>query len=191
MTRRSHLMVMISAAMFLACAKQSPDKKASTASDTNASQAAATPNESTASDMAVTGQAGYPYHTDWIPGQRDTEDFDVLSKFRAHANRISTDVLILTLDTPANHLQRKKATPPYSVADSTVVTGLFPNELFTNYCKVGSVSVADGLIGGIPNTTIWDQWQRPRLAWRFDTVNVNIRPVLSDSVSCILIQPDN
>jgi hypothetical protein len=125
----------------------------------------------------------------WIPGKRDAGDFDVLSKFRARANRLSKDVLVLSLDTPATGLDGKGIGPKYIVADSAVITGLSPGELFREDCRIGSVR-ADGRIAGVPSTDIWDRWQRPRLAWLFDTVAVRIRSIPTDSVSCMLVQPD-
>jgi hypothetical protein len=131
----------------------------------------------------------YPYSIRWIPGQRDTDDFDVISKLRAHANRLSKDVLVLSLDTPATQLEQKRRSG-YLVADSAVITGLSPGELFRNDCKMGS-GLRDGLVTGIPSTDIWERSQHPRLAWQFDTVSMKIRSIPGDSVSCILSDVDD
>jgi hypothetical protein len=151
-----------------------------------------TPNDSgTVATDSSPRKSDYPYQTEWIPGQRDSGDFDVLSRFRAYAIRLPKDVLVLKLGTSAKRSSAGERTSRYIVADSVVASGLQPNELFTNDCKMGSGSIADGQIGGVPTTAVWDQWQRPRFAWRFDTVTVHIRSIAADSVSCILIQRDD
>jgi hypothetical protein len=189
--RRQIVLVLIPLCVLCACSKQVDSDQPSPPLETLATEKQGVPGQTDrAQDGRDSTRSEYPYGMEWIPGQRDTEDFDVLSKFRAHANRVSKDALILTLETPATAVQSKGASPAYLVADSAIIAGLLPNEIFTNYCKIGS-AIADGQIGGIPTTAIWDQWQHPRLAWQFDTLRLRIRSVAADSVSCILLQPDD
>lgn len=123
---------------------------------------------------------GYPFTLEWIPGQKDTADFEILSKYRAHAKRLARNLLVLTLDTPAvSSTTQGKAT--YLVADSTVLTDLSYGDFFKNDCKMGRRG-DDGLITGI--TTTDPGGQHPRFAWQFDTVSLKIRPVPRDSVWC-------
>jgi hypothetical protein len=129
---------------------------------------------------------GYPFTLSWIPGQRDTEDFDVLSKYRAHSKRLSSQLLVLTLDTPAVSAKDRDR-PKYFVADSTIVTGLSYGDSFKNDCTMGSIG-PEGLITGLAST---DQGRHhPRLAWRFDTVSLKIRSLPPDSVWCVQAEVD-
>jgi hypothetical protein len=179
---------LVASAVITACGKQDADDRLASSPDTaslgqqvSSEANGPPPNESIKSD--------YPYSIEWIPGQRDTEDFDVLSKFRAHANRLSKEVLVLTLDTPATGSKAKQPAK-FLVADSTVITGLSPGELFRNDCRMGS-SGPDGRITGVPSTNIWERWQHPRFAWQFDTVSLTIRTLPGDSVQCMLVEVDD
>ena len=189
MTYQFHFIV-ISLIHFTACGNQVKDAQPSSRSDTPAVQSQPAPNNAdTSTDMSDSGEPFQPIQKRWVPGKRSSAPFDRSSRIRARADRRSIDVLVLALDTSATQLQRDGTVSNYVVADSTVITGLRTNELFTDYCKVGSAR-ADGLIGGVPRTGIWDQWLRPRLAWQFDTVTFRIRSIPTDSVTCVLIQPD-
>jgi hypothetical protein len=181
-------MVLILLAVAIACAKAVEDERVSAADSPVAigQQTSDTTDPIYAASDSI--KSDYPYSTRWIPGQRDTEDFDVLSKLRAHANRLSKDVLVLTLETPAIGLEQKRRSE-YLVADSAVITGLSPGELFRNDCNMRS-GRRDGLVTGIPSTNIWERSQHPRLAWEFDTVSMKIRSIPGDSVSCILSDVD-
>jgi hypothetical protein len=172
-----------------ACGKEVKDDRVSSATDTSTvGQQTSTEVTSGPSPPDSAIKSEYPYSMEWIPGQRDTEDFDVLSKFRARANRLSKDVLVLTLDTPASGGQAKRPAK-YLVADSAVITGLSPGELFRNDCRMGSAG-PDGRITGVPSTNVWERWQHPRFAWQFDTVSLTIRSVPADSVQSILVEVD-
>ena len=144
------------------------------------------PSPEASQDARIDSTMGYPFTAEWIPGQRDTEDFDVLSKYRAHEKRLSSQVLVLTLDTPAVS-RSGAASRTYFVADSTVVTGLSFGDLFKNDCKTNS-DAGTGLIAGI---LINKQGrQHPRMAWKFDTTALKILPVSPDSVWCVQEEVD-
>jgi hypothetical protein len=117
----------------------------------------------------------------WIPGQRDSVDFDVRSKYRAREKRLSPELVILTLDTPSAQPRT------YLVADSVVVTG-FPAKLpFRNDCETKTIG-ADGLITGFAKPD--PGAKHPELAFHFDTVSLKIRRLPVDSVSCFQEEVD-
>jgi len=172
------------AVVALACAPRSEQNSA--VSDTSAvvktiPSAADTQAERIRIDSAM----GYPFTLTWIPGQRDSQYFDVLSKYRAHSKRLSSQLLVLTLDTPV--VNPGGATNRYLVADSTIVTGLSYGDFFKNDCTAASIN-DEGLITGLGST---DQGRHhPRLAWQFDTVSLRIRPLPADSVWCVQDEVD-
>jgi hypothetical protein len=176
--------IVASSFLLLACAQRSEQQASPPvdSSHTASSDYSAPDTERVRIDSVM----GYPFTLVWIPGQRDTEDFDVLSKYRAHSKRLSSQVLILTLDTPSV-LGRDRSASSYLVADSTIVTGLSYGDFFKNDCRMGAIG-PNGLITGLAST---DQGRHhPRRAWQFDTVSLKIRSLLPDSVWCIQEEVD-
>lgn len=132
---------------------------------------------------------GSSFQQQWIPGQPDEGYYENRSRFSARAHNFSNGRLLLWLDTSITRNQQ--TTPRFNlvVADSAVVSSLAASEVFTPYCRVGS-GLADGQIGGVAPILVPEKWERPRLAWRFDTVTSRIRLIPTDSVSCAVLGPD-
>jgi hypothetical protein len=98
--------------------------------------------------------------------------------------RHPSGLLILWLDTAI------RATEEHPVgrahADSIVVTGLKPGEGLGRFCMVNG-SMADRIVGLVSEDTVLT---RPRLAWLFDNTTFRIKPTPTDSVTCLLREPD-
>jgi hypothetical protein len=173
--------VIVWVAPLAACAQETGR---TSVADTNAVTQAQVVTNDTApaspSSQSIDVKMGYPFTVQWIPGQKDSGDFEMLSKYRAHEKRLAHNLLVLTLDTPtvSTQTQGKRV---YLVADSTVVTDLSYGDFFRNDCKMGRLG-DDGLITGIITTN--PGAQHPRFAWQFDTVSLKIRPLPRDSVWC-------
>jgi hypothetical protein len=177
--------ILVAAFIWAACEPQS-DEHPAVSSDSATAAAHIDSNVTQPNDDSIAVKMGYPFTVEWIPGQKDTEDFDVLSKFRAHERRASPKVLILTLDTPSVG-SRTTGKPSYLVADSVVITGLSYGDMFSTDCRLGGVTM-NGLVGGLIYPK--QESRHPRFAWRFDTLSVKIRSVPPDSVSCYYEEVD-
>jgi hypothetical protein len=98
--------------------------------------------------------------------------------------RHPSGLLVIWLDTAI------RATEDHPVgrahADSIVVTGLKPGEGLGRFCLVNR-SMADHIVGIVGDDTVMT---RPRLAWLFDKTTFRIKPTPTDSVTCLLRQPD-
>jgi hypothetical protein len=182
--------VAISLVCLAACRRQAPDADPPNAADSLASRQPQAQNAlDTSPNGSNTNEPFEPIHKRWVPGKKSSAPFDRRSRIRARADQLSMDVLVLALDTSASGLLHQGSRFDYVVADSAVVRALRANEVFSDYCRLGSER-ADGRIGGVVNSGIYDQWQRPRFAWQFDTVALLIRSMRPDSVSCVLMMPD-
>jgi hypothetical protein len=171
--------------VLLGCTQHAERQVSSNDTSSNTDTVSAAP-DTQQQRIRIDSAMGYPYTISWVPGQRDTQDFDVLSKYRAHGKRLSSQLLVLSLDTPAvgaNGPDKSR----YVVVDSAIVTGLSYGDSFKNDCTKGSVG-SKGLITGLAST---DQGRHhPRLAWQFDTVALRIRSLPPDSVWCIQDEVD-
>jgi len=187
MPRQALFLILIG--LIVACGGQVKDDRTSLATDTVSTATVSSRQLDSGQALGDLAKPLNPHTIVWIPGQKDTEDFNVLSKFRAHA-RLSEEFLVLTLGTLPTGTVKKPGTSDYRVADSVVTNGLLRGELFNTDCKRGS-SARDGQIVGISSGAAWDRWERPRLAWQFDTVKMRIQPIATDSVACLLLRPED
>jgi len=164
--------------LLLAGCKPTQDQAASIGKESASANSVVTTQDSVSPPAADKSQ--YPFIMQWIPGQRDSADFAILSKYRAQERRVSPELVVLTLDTPAK--DRK-----YSVADSVIVSGLPAKLPFKNDCQTDKIG-SDGLIAGFARP---DQGRKhPELAWVFDTVALKIRKLPADSVWCVQEEVD-
>jgi len=174
-----HIGVILSCGLVVACTRSS-DQAASmnTESATRVESVTTTPHSDS---MPSPATSEYPFVMQWIHGQKDSGNYDVLSKYRARERRLSPELVILSLDTPVTH------TRTYLVADSVVVTG-FPAKLpFKNDCETKTIG-DDGLIAGF--ATADPGAKHPELAFHFDTVSAKIRKLPTDLVSCFQDEVD-
>jgi hypothetical protein len=125
----------------------------------------------------------------WIPGQPGDGEYEFVSRFAARSRFFSDGRLLLWLDTATSPAKQKTPRRHFALADSVSVSNLAPGEFFTEYCRINE-GLADGQIGGIARTLEPGQWEKPRLAWRFDTLSSRIRPIPPDSVFCAVPEPD-
>ena len=172
--------------LILSACTQGPEQQQVSQQVDSASTVIAAPTAERSEAARIDSAMGYPISAEWIPGQRDTEDFDVLSKYRAHEKRLSSQLLVLTLDTPAVSTKSAGART-YFVVDSAVITRLSYGDSFKNDCKTVS-GAGNGLITGIISTN--QGRQHPRLAWKFDTVALKIVTLPPDSVWCVQEEVD-
>lgn len=144
---------------------------------------------SIAPDTAKQNQLGRSFEQKWIPGQPDGGEYENTSRFSARAYYFSNAPLQLWLDTSTHRARQKTPRSSFAPADSLAISDLETGEFFTQYCRVDA-GLADGQIGGLARTLVPEQWERPRLAWVFDTVTSRIRSIPADSVSCAVPEPD-
>ena len=182
---RGFFISLFAALILSACTQRAEQQHLSQQVDT-ASTVISAPTAERAEPARIDSTMGFPISAEWIPGQRDTEDFDVLSKYRAHEKRLSSQLLVLTLDTPAVSTKGAGG-KTYFVADSAVVTHLSYGDSFKNDCKTVS-GAGNGLVTGIVSTN--QGRQHPRLAWMFDTVTLKILALPPDSVWCVQEEVD-
>lgn len=140
------------------------------------------------SDSALSRE-GTTFEQRWIPGQPDEGYFENQSRFLARSQYFSTGRLLLWLDTSITRAPQKEPRSHFTGVDSLTVAGLGANEFFTKYCRIGQ-GLADGRLGGLARTLVPEKWERPRLAWVFDTVLLRIRSIPTDSVSCAVPDSD-
>lgn len=129
-----------------------------------------------------------PHSDGWIVG-RDEDVPNSGSRFEAGGDRYRSGFLVIYLDTALKRAYPGEPPHERARADSLIVTGLAPGETFARLCKV-SATLSKGETAGLMRDTVTEQWLKPRLAWFFDTVNVRIRAVPTDSVLCMLEMPD-
>ena len=129
------------------------------------------------------------YQQEWVPGQPDEGYYENQSRFLARSHYFSTGRLFLWLDTSLTRAPQKTPRTDFTAVDSVTVTGLGPHEFFTNYCRIGQ-GLADGQLGELARTLVPEKWERPRLAWAFDTMTSRIRSIPTDSVSCAVPDAD-
>lgn len=192
MKRQYQLLVCVSA--FLTACGQSPRDAMPARDSTLILTDTARPRDvqessSTGATAKSENGVGASSEQQWIPGQPDEGYYENRSRFSARAHYFSNGRLLLWLDTSITRNQQ--TTPRFNlvVADSAVVSSLAPREVFTPYCRIGS-GLADGQIGGVAPILVPEKWERPRLAWLFDTVASRIRSIPTDSVSCAVLGPD-
>lgn len=145
--------------------------------------------EASAMSATTKNELGSSFQQPWIPGQPRDGDFETRSRYSARGQRLSDGRLVLWLDTTLYRAQLTGPRSAFAVADSVIVTGLATNEFFTWYCRIGS-GLADGQIGGLARTLVPEQWERPRIAWAFDTATSRIRSISTDSVTCAVLEAD-
>jgi hypothetical protein len=171
----------------LSCYDQ-PTIETSSTADTASVSSAADAQDTVGAGVTQPTKTFRPDTLVWVPGQPDTEDVETLSHFRGRAVRVSVDSIRLTLErTPG----AARADKPLKnrVADSLAVTDLFHTELLNTDCRLGSVR-SDGVVVGIVSGGVWDKWERPRAAWKFDILAMRIRPIPADSVFCLRMRPE-
>jgi len=124
-----------------------------------------------------------PLERTWIPGQPDEGEYENVSRFSARSHYFSDGRLLLWLDSAISRAKQREPRRHLAIADSVSISGLASGEFFTEYCRTNG-GVADGRIGGIASTLEPELWEKPRLAWTFDTLASRIRPISPDSVTC-------
>jgi hypothetical protein len=104
--------------------------------------------------------------------------------FSASHVRHPSGLLVMWLDTAV------RATEDHPVgrahADSVVVQGILPGEFLARYCMMGGSTIVQA-VGIIRDTT--QTLTRPRLAWLFDNSTFHIKPLPTDSLTCMLHEP--
>jgi hypothetical protein len=127
------------------------------------------------------------FRRQWDPGR--TDESQPKTRFLARAFPAAGNLVVLAMDTSIAGAREGVAARRYANADSVVIPNVRPGEDFTYYCRVGGV-FAIGHVGALAGSQVPERWERPRLAWRFDTVAKRIRPIATDSVTCALSDPD-
>jgi hypothetical protein len=127
------------------------------------------------------------FRREWDPGR--TDEAQPHSRFLARGYPAGTNGLVLSLDTAINQLSKADAAIGYAKVDSIHVSGVQPDETFTDHCYLAGSDVI-GQLGGVSNRGTPDHFEHPRLAWRFDTTAKRIRVIKADSVYCTIIEPD-
>jgi hypothetical protein len=103
------------------------------------------------------------------------------SRFDVAANLYSSGRLLLTLDTIWPRKETEGSESTRTVADSLVVTGISPNQVWSNNCTRSGRY--DGfIVGVIPNSATAPV--AARRAWTIDTVSYRIRAISTDSILC-------
>lgn len=194
MTRQCQILLCISGLVAAACQQGSRDVKLARDSVTISTDTATlrdleSPKASTPLSTTTPAQEGTFFEQQWIPGQPDERHYENRSRFLARAHYFSTGRLMLWLDTSITRTQQTEPSSDFAGVDSLTIAGLGATEFFTKYCRVGE-GLADGQLGGVARTLVQEKWERPRLAWVFDTVKFRIRSVPTDSVSCAVPASD-
>ncbi len=125
----------------------------------------------------------------WIPGQPKEGEYENVSRFSARSHYFSDGRLLLWLDTSTSRAEQRTPRRHFVVADSVSISTLGPGEFFTQYCRIGE-GLADGQIGGTARTLEPERWEKPRLAWVFDTLTSRIRSIPPDSATCAVSEAD-
>ena len=125
------------------------------------------------------------FDEDWIPGHVWARSKGQ-SRFLARIRKLSGDRLLLRLDSSSSGSTQAGVTKLFVAGDSLIVSGFRIDDTFTPYCGVQRQAV-DGQVGGlVPRETPMQGSARPRLAWKFDTITIRIRPIVLDSVICFV-----
>ena len=129
-----------------------------------------------------------PHSDGWVIGRVEGVPTSG-SRFEAGGDRYGSGFLVVHLDTALKRAYPGEPPHERSRADSLIVTGLAVRETFAQLCRVAG-TLSNGQTAGLMRDTVTEKWLQPRLAWFFDTVNVRIRALPTDSVSCMLEMPD-
>ena len=129
-----------------------------------------------------------PLQRRWTPGQPDEGEYENASHFSARSQYFSDGRLLLWLDSSTNRAEQRTRRH-FVVADSVSISTLRPGEFFTRYCRIGE-GLADGQVGGTARTLEPERWEKPRLAWVFDTLTSRIRSIRPDPVTCAVPEAD-
>ena len=127
------------------------------------------------------------YGNSWNMGDNPEDpERSVDTRFVVRVTRSRSGTLAVFLDTAPSNSQpgRRRFFP----ADSIKVSGLDPIDSFTHGCTYGSGPWEPRI--GILRDTVYERFGRPRFIWALDTITVRIRPLPTDSASCLISTPD-
>lgn len=117
---------------------------------------------------------------------RHEPEKSVDTRFATRIKQLRSGILTIFLDSASSN--SRPGARQFFPADSVKITGLGPIDRFTQGCKYGSGPWRPTI--GILRDTVYERFGRPRFIWVLDTLNVRIRPLPTDSASCLIAGPE-